>query len=115
MFQQRTKRRKPIAACIVTAWLVLFGVTLAEGLGLYQDTPDNLDQQMEQVLSSDNITDTQPSDVASVLYVFTDAVASLPTVHTLYAGSRFAIDVGERIARPPKGRALYRLYSTYLI
>lgn len=115
MFQQCVKSRKSVAACIVTAWLVLFGVVFAEGLGLYEDTPENLDQQVEQVLSSDNITDTQPADFVSVAYVFTDVVAALPACHTLRVGPRFSVDVGKRIARTTKGLALYRLYSTYLI
>jgi len=116
MFQRCAKtRKKEVAACIAAAWLILFGIALAEGLGLYEDTPENLDQQFEQVLSSDAITGAQAPDVASVADPWIAVVASLPSLGALCAGPRFPVDIGEHIARMTSGLRLYQLHSTYLI
>lgn len=107
--------RKAAAACIAVAWLILFGVVLGEGLGLYQDTPENLDQQIEEVLSSDVITGNQAPDLTSVAHSFITAAVSPPAFDTLCASPRLFIKGGERIAPITKGLELYRLHSTYLI
>ncbi len=115
MFQRYVKSRKSIAACMAAAWLILFGVVLAEGLGLYEDTPENLDQRIEKVLSSDAITGDHAPDLTSVAHSFITAAVSLPALDTLCTSPHLSINSGERIAPITKGLELYRLYSTYLI
>ena len=117
MFRRSAKiRKKEVAVCIAAAWLILFGVVFAEGLGFYQDTPENLDQQIEQALASDIIiAGNQAPDFTSVAHLFIAAAVSPPTFGTLCADPRFPLDIGDRISCMTNDLKLYQLHSTYLI
>ena len=115
MLKQYIKSPKPVAACIVLVWLLLFGIAFAEDLGLFGDTFENGDPQLEQVLSSDVIEDAQASDYARLVGSLPVVVPSLLVLHSLCASPRSYANIGESVVRMERGFKLYLLHSTYLI
>lgn len=109
------RKKKTVALCIVTAWVLLFGVCFSEEFGYLQDTPENANQTVEQALSipvdrAVYISDELPGTPPSKGFI----IAAL-TIHPQAERLAFPIlSISERHG-PLHGPKLFQFLSTYRI
>lgn len=109
------RNKKTVALCIVTAWVLLFGVCFSEEFGYLQDTPENADQTVEQALSIPADRVASASGEVPEASKFTGFINAAPIVSLQTAWSVDRMPLISQHHRPPGHTKLFQLLSTYRI
>ncbi len=103
------------ALSVATIWILLVGICFSEEFGYFQDTPENTDQSVEQILSTPLEPVVYISDELPGIPTFTGFINA--TVADSLQTARFVnpmLFIRQRHS-PQSGPKLFQLLSTYRI